>query len=189
MFLFGSFRLSLFCRSSRSGHISINATSVKINCKPNPTSETIFCYLNRCYVKDRTSTTEPRGVTRLDGARAKSRFGAPMLEPEVFRWENVLYWRKSLWHCWDFSAHPAVVRRPHSDSAPGELCPLCPPSYAPGWTRFISERRNCRECVLVKYIRTSSCYLQNCFFLSFFPKLVIDRQLILFIWSTKWSWI
>jgi len=29
---------------------------------------------------------------------------------------NALYWRKYLWHCWDFSSPPC------SDSAPGELC-------------------------------------------------------------------
>jgi len=31
---------------------------------------------------------------------------------------NVLYWRKYLWHCWDFSA-------------PGHCDPLAPPRYAP----------------------------------------------------------
>jgi len=25
---------------------------------------------------------------------------------------NVRYWRKYLWHCWDFSAPPAVIRYP-----------------------------------------------------------------------------
>ena len=25
---------------------------------------------------------------------------------------NALYWRKYLWHCWDFTAHPAVIRCP-----------------------------------------------------------------------------
>jgi len=30
-------------------------------------------------------SSRPRGVTRLDGARARSKFGAPMLEFEVFR--------------------------------------------------------------------------------------------------------
>jgi len=29
------------------------------------------------------------------------------------------------------SAPPAVIRRPHSDSAPGKLCPPFPPRYAP----------------------------------------------------------
>ena len=48
---------------------------------------------------------------------------------------NVVYWRKYLWHCWDFSAYPAVIRRPHSDSAPGVLCPPCHPSLR-SWLRY-----------------------------------------------------
>ena len=50
--------------------------------------------------------------------------------PHVRAWNlseaNVLYWRKYLWHWLDFSSPPAVIRRPHSDSAPGELCSHCP---------------------------------------------------------------
>ena len=50
--------------------------------------------------------------------------------PHVRTWglseANVLYWRKYLWYCWDFS--PPTL----SDSAPGELCPLAAPRYAPG---------------------------------------------------------
>ena len=94
-----------------------------------------------------------RGVTRLDGARGKKqirrlhgRTGAPMVEvwrPHEQIWvlskANLLYWRKYLWHCWDFSAPPAVIRfdapaviqRPHRKFAPGELCPPCPPRCAP----------------------------------------------------------
>ena len=56
-----------------------------------------------------------RGVTRLNGARARSKFGAPKFESGIFRKQNVLHWRKHLWHCWDFSA-------------PGESGP---PRYAP----------------------------------------------------------
>jgi len=38
---------------------------------------------------------------------------------------NVLYWRNYLWHCWEFSAPPAVIRRPGN-------CALLPlPRYAP----------------------------------------------------------
>jgi len=36
-----------------------------------------------------------------------------------------------VWHCWDFSAPPAVICPPHSYLAPGELCPPCPPRYVP----------------------------------------------------------
>ena len=35
-----------------------------------------------------------------------------------FEGKYLLYWRKYLWHCWDFSAPPAVIWRPCSDSAP-----------------------------------------------------------------------
>jgi len=36
-----------------------------------------------------------------------------------------------------FSVPPTVIRRPHSDLAPWELCPPCPPSYAPGYTHSL----------------------------------------------------
>jgi len=39
-------------------------------------------------------------------------------------------------------APPAVIRRPHTDSAPGELCPL-----APLVTPLVSSSRNVRPCV------------------------------------------
>ena len=61
--------------------------------------------------------------------------GPPMFDPKVFR-KHTCCWRKYLRvrHCWDFSVPLAVVRRPHSDSASGELCPLYPPSHASAWT-------------------------------------------------------
>jgi len=43
-----------------------------------------------------------QGVTRLDSARGKIKFGAPMFQPDVLR--KQMYWIKCLWHCWDFSA-------------------------------------------------------------------------------------
>ena len=51
---------------------------------------------------------------------------APPCSNLRFSEANVLYWRKYLQHCWGFSAPFAVIRRPHSDSAPGEWCLLCP---------------------------------------------------------------
>jgi len=72
-----------------------------------------------------------RGVTRLDGARCKK----PVWRPRVWTWDlseaSLLYWRKYLWYCCDFSAILAVIRLPHSDWAPGELWPPWPPAYAP----------------------------------------------------------
>jgi len=73
-----------------------------------------------------------RGVTRLDGARRKKQFWRPHVRTWGLSEVNVLYWRKYLWHCWDFSAPPAVIRRTHNDSSPGS-CALLPPRYAPGW--------------------------------------------------------
>ena len=108
-----------------------------------------------------------RGVTRLDGAQDKKQIRRPpgrtgASKVEVWRpygqiWvlskANLLYWRKYLWHCWDFSAPPAVIRRapaviqrPHSELAPGELGHPCPPRYAPGhhidW-KSISRTNDC----------------------------------------------
>jgi len=52
-----------------------------------------------------------RGVTRLDGARGKKQVWRPRVRTYGLSEANVLYWRKYLWHCWDFSA-------------PGESYPL-----------------------------------------------------------------
>jgi len=57
-----------------------------------------------------------RGVTRLGGARGKKQVWRP----------NVLYWRKYLWPCWDFSAPLQRL------GAGGILHPLFSPRYAPG---------------------------------------------------------
>ena len=50
------------------------------------------------------------------------------LAPDVQTWDlseaNVLYWRKYLWHCWDFSVHS------QSFGARG-IAPPCPPCHAP----------------------------------------------------------
>jgi len=50
---------------------------------------------------------------------ARSNFGAPMFELEVFRKQM---------YCIEESTCDIVgtFRRPHSDLAPGELCPPCP---------------------------------------------------------------
>jgi len=60
--------------------------------------------------------------------RARSKFGAPMFEPEVSRKQT---------YCIEESTCDIVgtVRRAHSDSAPGELCPLC---YAPDISLVVS---------------------------------------------------
>ena len=65
-----------------------------------------------------------RGVTRLDGARGKKQVRCPHVRTWGLSEANVLFWRKCLWHCWDFSAPPAVIR------LPGIVLP-CPPSLRP----------------------------------------------------------
>ena len=86
--------------------------------------------------------TPSEGVTRLYGARGKyqirrppGRSGAPMVEVwrpygqiRVLSKANLLYWRKYLWHCWDFSAPLQWFSAPIVNWRPGNLCPPCPPS-------------------------------------------------------------
>jgi len=50
--------------------------------------------------------TKTRGVTRLDGARGKKQVWHSHVRTWSLSEVNVLYWRKYLWHCWDFSAPP-----------------------------------------------------------------------------------
>jgi len=60
-----------------------------------------------------------RGVTRLDGTRGKTQVWRSHCRTWSLSEENLLYWRKCLWHCWDFWASPLVI-----------LCPLSRPRYA-----------------------------------------------------------
>ena len=60
------------------------------------------------------------------GPGARSKFGAPHVRTWGVWEANVLYWRKYLWHCWDFSAPPVVIWRPRIDSTSGELWPPFP---------------------------------------------------------------
>ena len=74
-----------------------------------------------------TKLATPRGVTRKDGARCKNQ----IWRRHIWIWglmeANRLYWRRYLWHCWKFSAPPAVIRRPHSHfGARGIALPLHP---------------------------------------------------------------
>jgi len=77
-----------------------------------------------------TACVMTKSVTRLDGARGKKQIWRPHVRTWGLSEAIVLHWRRYLWHCWAFSAPPAVIRWPHSDSEPGELCPPCPPHYA-----------------------------------------------------------
>jgi len=81
-----------------------------------------------------------RGVTRLDGARDKKQLWRLRVRTWGLSEANVLYWRKHVWYCWDFHP-PAVIRRLHSNLAPGNCAPL---RYAPGseWSRIRLERKD-----------------------------------------------
>jgi len=46
------------------------------------------------------------GATRWDGARGKKQVWHALVRTWGLSQANVPYWRKCLWHCWDFSAHP-----------------------------------------------------------------------------------
>ena len=48
----------------------------------------------------------------------------PKRPPELFSEANMLYWRKYLWHFWDFSAPSAVIQRPVVIRRPGNYAPL-----------------------------------------------------------------
>ena len=68
------------------------------------------------------------------------------LAPHVRAWglseANALYWRKYMWHCWDFSAPPQSLGVPALIGAPivtrrrGIAPPLPTPRYAP-WCRVL----------------------------------------------------
>ena len=67
-------------------------------------------------------------LTRLDGARGKKKVWRPYVRIWGLSEANVLYWRKCLWHCWDFSASPGapiVIRRRGIYHLP------CLPGYTP----------------------------------------------------------
>jgi len=57
-----------------------------------------------------------------------------MFEPDVCR--KQMYYIEESTLTLEFSAPPAVIQRPDSNSAPWELCP---PRYAPGQTCFLTR--------------------------------------------------
>jgi len=54
---------------------------------------------------------QARGVPGLDVARGKKQVWHPYVRTWGLSETNVLYWRKYLWHCFDFSVPAAVIRR------------------------------------------------------------------------------
>ena len=67
--------------------------------------------------------TRRKGITKLDDGRDKKQVWRLPVRNKSFG-ENVLHWRKYLWYCWEFLAHPAVIRRPSN------CVPFTPPRYA-----------------------------------------------------------
>ena len=67
--------------------------------------------LHRVFETTDAKVSAVRGVTRSDGARGKKQ----VWRPHVRNWDlseaNLLYWKKYLWHCWNFSAFLAVNGR------------------------------------------------------------------------------
>ena len=106
------------------------------------------------------------GVTRLDGAWVKEHVWRPMFEHEVFRKQE------------STCDIVRTFRRPHNDSAPGELCPILPPSlhlwqsdcFYP--SLFFEHYNHILHCdwVLGRY----SVYMRACAYHSTF---VFDRTL------------
>jgi len=68
----------------------------------------------------------------LDGARSKKQVWHPHVRTWGLSEANALFSKKCLWHCWDFSAPPAVIRRP------GIVPPF--PSLRPWSANEISQR-------------------------------------------------
>ena len=70
-------------------------------------------FINKAPVSLSTST-----IRSFNLAARRSKFGAPMFEPEVFRKQGYCRWQKYLWYFWDFLAPsqsfgaPIVFRRP-----------------------------------------------------------------------------
>jgi len=70
---------------------------------------------------------------------ARSKFGAPMFEPELFR-KQMYCTEESTCDSGTFWC-PPVIWRPHSDSAPGKLYPsLGPLRYAPDNNKSLTGR-------------------------------------------------
>ena len=83
-----------------------------------------------------------RGITSLDGARGKKQVWRPCVQTWGLPEANVLHWRSC--DIVRTFRHPAVIRRPPSDSASGELWPL-PPVVTP----MITARSDAPQQIMV----------------------------------------
>jgi len=87
-----------WCRGERLSEADIQAMSVKSG---NP-----------------TEGPPSRGVTRFDDARARSKFGAPMFEPEIFRKQIYCIEKSTCDIVGTFRRHPQSFGAHGSDSVP-----------------------------------------------------------------------
>ena len=71
-----------------------------------PHPQNILCHTHQTYY------ATSRGVTRLDSAQGKKQVWSPHVRAWGLSEANVVYSRKYLWHCWDFSAPRADIQRP-----------------------------------------------------------------------------
>ena len=76
-----------------------------------------------------------RGVTRLNGARGKKQVWRPHIRTWGISEANVLYWRKHLWHYWDFWVPVAVIRLPGNCAS---LAPFVTPLLAGNVARQVT---------------------------------------------------
>ena len=67
-----------------------------------------------------------RNVTRLDGVRGKKQVWRPHVRTWGLSEANVLYWRKYLWHCWDFMAPSQWFGTPILIKRRANCAPLAP---------------------------------------------------------------
>ena len=96
----------------------------------------------------RTNALRRRGVTRWDGIRGEKQVWRPYVRTWDLSEPNALYWRKYLWHSWDFSGAPTITRRPPqwfsapiAIRSPGNCAPL-PPIVTPLLRRESQLSRN-----------------------------------------------
>ena len=110
------------------------------------------------------------GATRLDGAWGEKQVWRPHVRIWGLSEANALHWRKYLWHCWEFSTRPTVIWRPHSDSAPKELCPPCYPSLRPWpWRQLRHETfASNKHSLWSKLSKSSNFFLSAGYFFPFF---------------------
>jgi len=81
----------------------------------------------------------------------RSKFGAPMFEPEIFRKQIYFTEESTCDNVGTFRRLSQSFGTPRSDSAPGELCPRCPPSLYPKYCRAFSQSCYARHVWVISW--------------------------------------